>query len=67
MQIWINRTTSYYKASAKQKIPSTKWKGNLPNGRKIFANQIFDKVLLSKIYKNYYNTTEKKMYNLILK
>ena len=67
MQMWINRTTSYSKASAKQRKPSTKWKGNLPNGRKSFAYQIFDKVLLFKIYKNYCNSTEKKMYNLILK
>ena len=48
---YISGTTSDWKASAQQRKPSTKWKDNPWNGKKIFAKYLSDKGLISKIYK----------------
>ena len=57
-QIRLNQT---YKLLHNEGNHQKKWKGNLLNRRRLFANDVSDKGLISKLYrKNSYDTVAKK-------
>ena len=49
-QKFTNGITSNSKVSAQQRKPSTIWKGNSTQCEKVFANNIANKGLISKVY-----------------